>query len=175
MNKLINSRISRIICSLVMAMSFMLCLNDSIDSIRYSNSIVSLFVFAVIWSLFEKAANNINSDMSFKGYLPYIIFNFLFFGSLMVGSRIENEGNVNFAQWYLCAGIIVLSIGFAPILYYLVEKLNDLANTVYSKCSEIEKKIYFSFFLKGIRAPLTITKADSSSTTTWSIFIIHPL
>ena len=78
MNKIINSRTSRIICSLVMAMAFMLCLNDSIDSIRYSNSIVSLFVFAVILSLFEKTASNISLDVSFKGYLPFIIFDFFF-------------------------------------------------------------------------------------------------
>lgn len=113
-----------IVMSLAAAINIKLCINVPEDTLTYTNSITAF----LLWAGWTFALRKITAGEQWgeiKEILnPCFVFLLCFVGSMIAGVSLDRQGAVDFGDWHIYIAALCISTAAAPILAWLVRKLN---------------------------------------------------
>lgn len=115
------------ILSLLGTMGFKNMINQSGDSLSYSNSITAFLLFSIWLYALVIATGPKYREKILPIIVPCFIFMLCFSGSMVAGVQLDNTGNVDFTNWELYLSTLFVALAASPILAVAIRKLEDFS------------------------------------------------
>lgn len=128
MNDHIKTNRKSIICALVLgfggsiAFPYLIKLGD--NALSYTNSIISVFVFAILTFLLNKAFHR-GFNRNWRVWVFPALFSFFFSACMILGKQLDEKGNVNLSDIRAWLGLLVLAIIFSILVRFVWDRMKD--------------------------------------------------
>lgn len=109
---------------LLVAVTLKLVINMPQGQLSYSNSFLSLLVWAAYAFTTEKLFDSEHWKRRTRPFMAAgVLFAFLFVGSLLIGVQLERSGCLEWENRKIAAALVILSLAIAPYITVMMEKL----------------------------------------------------